>query len=43
MYLLSVMAAVLLPHTFVTGLPGMNIAGLPGTENPAAFMEVVAG
>jgi len=37
MYLLSVIAAIFLPLTFVTGLLGMNVAGLPGTENPAAF------
>ncbi|MGD8341558.1 MAG: zinc transporter ZntB [Gammaproteobacteria bacterium] len=38
MYLLSVVAAVFLPLTFVTGLLGMNVAGLPGTEDPAAFV-----
>ena len=43
MYLLSLVAAVFLPLTFATGLLGMNVAGLPGTEDPAAFMEVVAG
>ena len=37
-YLLSVVAAVFLPLTFVTGLLGMNVAGLPGTDNPAAFL-----
>ena len=36
-YLLSVIAAVFLPLTFVTGLLGMNVAGLPGTDSPAAF------
>ncbi|MDH3419132.1 MAG: zinc transporter ZntB [Gammaproteobacteria bacterium] len=36
-YLLSVVAAVFLPLTFVTGLLGMNVAGLPGTETPYAF------
>jgi zinc transporter len=36
-YLLSVVAAVFLPLTFVTGLLGMNVAGLPGTDNPWAF------
>ena len=38
MYVLSVVAAVFLPLTFVTGLLGMNVAGLPGTENPSGFM-----
>lgn len=37
MYLLSVVAAVFLPLTFVTGMLGMNVAGLPGTENPNGF------
>jgi len=37
MYLLSVIAAIFLPLTFVTGLLGMNVAGLPGTENPDGF------
>lgn len=36
-YLLSVVAAIFLPLTFVTGLLGMNVAGLPGTANPYAF------
>jgi zinc transporter len=38
MYLLSVVAAVFLPLTFVTGMLGMNVAGLPGTEDPNAFL-----
>lgn len=37
MYLLSVVAAIFLPLTFVTGLLGMNVSGLPGTENPHGF------
>jgi zinc transporter len=37
MYVLSVVAAVFLPLTFVTGLLGMNVGGLPGVENPSAF------
>jgi zinc transporter len=36
-YLLSVVAAIFLPLSFVTGLLGMNVAGLPGTTNPLAF------
>ena len=39
MYLLSVIAAVFLPLTFVTGLLGMNVSGLPGTEAPNAFFN----
>jgi len=37
MYILSLVAAVFLPLSFLTGLMGMNVAGLPGTENPIAF------
>ena len=38
MYLLSVVAAIFLPMTFITGLFGMNVAGLPGTDNPYGFI-----
>ena len=38
MYVLSVVAAVFLPLTFVTGLLGMNVGGLPGLESPAGFI-----
>jgi zinc transporter len=38
MYLLSVVAAIFLPLTFVTGMLGMNVAGLPGTANPNGFL-----
>jgi zinc transporter len=38
MYLLSVVAAIFLPLTFVTGLLGMNVAGLPGTDEPSGFL-----
>ena len=38
MYLLSIVAAIFLPLTFVTGLLGMNVAGLPGTEDPKGFI-----
>lgn len=40
MYVLSIVAAVFLPITFITGLFGMNVAGLPGIENPTAFWVV---
>lgn len=38
MYVLSVVAAIFLPLTFVTGLLGMNVGGLPGLESPYGFM-----
>ena len=40
MYVLSVVAAIFLPITFITGLFGMNVAGLPGTESVNAFWLV---
>lgn len=41
-YVLSIVAAIFLPITFITGIFGMNVAGLPGIENPVAFW-LVAG
>jgi len=41
MYLLSIVAAVFLPLSFLTGLMGMNVAGLPGTQDPLAFTILV--
>lgn len=37
MYVLSVIAAIFLPLGFLTGLLGVNIGGIPGTDNPNAF------
>ena len=36
-YMLSVIAAIFLPLGFLTGLFGVNVAGMPGTTNPNAF------
>lgn len=36
-YMLGVIAAIFLPLGFLTGLLGINVGGVPGTENPAAF------
>lgn len=36
-YVLSVAAAIFLPMGFLTGLFGVNIAGMPGLESPMAF------
>jgi len=38
MYVLSVVAAVFLPLTFITGLLGMNVGGLPGLDSPQGFV-----
>lgn len=37
-YVLSVIAAIFLPLGFLTGLFGVNVAGMPGTAEPYAFM-----
>jgi zinc transporter len=37
MYVLSVIAGIFLPISFVTGLLGVNVGGIPGPENPWAF------
>jgi len=41
LYLLSVMTAVLLPMTVISGLLGMNVGGLPLSRNPLGFWEIV--
>lgn len=42
MYLLSVVAAIFLPLGLLTGLLGINVGGMPGTESPWAFSLVTA-
>lgn len=37
MYKLSLIAAIFMPLTFVTGLFGMNVGGIPGSADPDAF------
>lgn len=37
MYKLSLISIIFMPLTFLTGLFGMNIAGIPGAEDPSAF------
>ena len=37
MFILSVVAGIFLPVTFITGLLGMNVGGMPGIESPWAF------
>jgi len=43
MYILAIVAAIFLPLSFLTGLFGMNVAGLPGTDNPYGFILAVFG
>lgn len=38
LYFFSVIAAIFLPLGFLTGLLGVNVGGLPGANNPAAFV-----
>ncbi|KPJ60879.1 MAG: magnesium transporter CorA [Latescibacteria bacterium DG_63] len=40
MYVLSLVAAVFLPLGFVTGLLGINVGGIPGSESSTAFLMV---
>jgi zinc transporter len=42
MYILSLFAAIFLPITFITGLLGVNVGGIPGASSPHAFEAVVA-
>jgi len=42
-YVFSVVASIFLPITFISGVFGMNTAGLPGLEHEAAFWFVAAG
>jgi len=39
-YVLSIISTIFLPLMFLTGLFGMNVAGLPGTENPMSFKVI---
>jgi len=40
MYILSLVAAIFLPLTLLTGLLGINVGGLPGAHSPRAFWIV---
>lgn len=42
LYVLSLVAALFLPLSFLTGLLGINVGGLPGVENDMAFWIVCA-
>tara|TARA_B100001059_G_scaffold31502_1_gene25497 strand:- start:513 stop:1502 length:990 start_codon:yes stop_codon:yes gene_type:complete len=42
MYRLSWIATIFLPLTFVTGLLGINVEGIPDADSPNAFLEVCA-
>ena len=40
MYILSLVAAIFLPLGLITGLLGINVGGVPGTDSPLAFWVV---
>jgi len=40
-YLLTIVAAIFLPLTFLTGLLGINVGGMPGADHAQAFWIVV--
>lgn len=40
-FILTVVAAIFLPISFLTGLLGINVGGIPGAENDSAFMVCV--
>jgi len=42
-YLLSIVTAIFLPLSFLTGVFGMNVGGLPGLENSQAFVYLSIG
>lgn len=42
MYILSLVAGIFLPISFVTGLLGVNVGGIPAADNPWGF-TIVAG
>jgi zinc transporter len=42
LYVLTIFSAVVMPMNLVAGIFGMNVAGLPGTERPEAFLWTIA-
>jgi len=40
-YRFTVVAAILLPPSLVAGILGVNIGGIPGSDNPTAFYELI--
>ncbi|MEW5728268.1 MAG: CorA family divalent cation transporter [Pseudomonadota bacterium] len=43
LYIISILTAVLMPLNIVTGIFGMNVAGLPGLHSDGAFLWVMLG
>jgi zinc transporter len=42
-YLITILSGVFLPLTFVTGLLGVNLAGIPGSNRPVSFTLLCIG
>ena len=42
MYLLSIVTCFFLPLSFITGLLGINLGGMPGAEHPYGFFMACA-
>ncbi|AWN44710.1 magnesium transporter CorA [Methylobacterium durans] len=42
LYVLSILSALFLPPTFITGIFGMNVKGLPLADDPQGFLIVMA-
>lgn len=40
-YIFTVVAAIFLPLGFITGLLGVNVGGVPGVDDPSAFLQLV--
>ncbi|MCG8593938.1 MAG: zinc transporter ZntB [Kiloniellales bacterium] len=40
MYLLTIVASIFLPLGFITGLLGVNVGGIPGTDEPLGFLAL---
>ncbi|MBI9089013.1 MAG: zinc transporter ZntB [Desulfobacterium sp.] len=40
MYVLSIITIIFLPLSFFTGLLGINVGGIPGADNPHAFLII---
>jgi len=41
MYVLSIVAAIFLPLSFVKGLLGINVGGIPGADSALGFPAVI--
>lgn len=42
MYILSIVAAIFLPLSFITGLLGVNVGGIPGADSDLGFTALIA-